>query len=307
MATSTLTLSDSRILAWVDYTGPPSSASNPSTRPTIFYFHGFPGSRLEGVLLASSANSHSARLIAIDRPGMGLSTFQPNRKLLDWPRDVLELADHLQIETFYVLGASGGAPYVLACVEAITRKRLLGASVVSGIYPASLGTQEMSTGNRVLLWTAASKWIGALTGPMMDWMIGRVARDSQHPGRLKDLFVKEMNRNPERDVKCLEDEDVKEKLVEALRESFRQGGDGVAWDIRLLASEWGFELAKLRTLGFRMCLWHGRGDTNVPVAMAEKAAGLMEGVELRVLEEEAHLSVSVNRQDEILEALLLKH
>ena len=29
--------------------------------------------------MASSANSRLARLIAIDRPGMGLSTFQPNR------------------------------------------------------------------------------------------------------------------------------------------------------------------------------------------------------------------------------------
>lgn len=256
--------------------------------------------------MASSANSHSARLIAIDRPGMGLSTFQPNRRLLDWPQDVLELADHLQIETFYVLGASGGAPYVFACVEAITSQRLLGASVVSGIYPVGLGTQGMLMANRVLLWTAASKWMGALTGPMMDWMIGQVARDSQHPGRLKDLFVKEMKNKPERDAKCLEDEDVKEKLVEALRESFRQGGDGVAWDIGLIASDWGFELAKLKTLGFGMCLWHGRGDINVPVTKAEKAAGLMEGAVLRVLEDEAHLSLSVNRQDEILEALLLQ-
>ena len=211
------------------------------------------------------------------------------------------------IDAFYVLGVSGGAPYVLACVEAIPRERLLGASVVSGIYPASLGTEGMSMGNRVLLWTAASKWIGALTGPMMDWMIGQVARDSEHPGRLTDLFVKEMQRKPERDAKCLGDEDVRVKLVEALRESFRQGGDGVAWDIKLIASDWGFDLAKLRTSEFGMCLWHGRGDTNVPVAMAEKAAGLMEGVTLRVLGEEAHVSVSLNRQDEILEALLLKH
>ena len=44
----------------------------------------------------------------------------------------------------------------------------------------------------------------------------------------------------------------------------------------------------------------------MPVAMAEKAALLTEGVNLRVLEEEAHLSPSVNYQHEILKALLQK-
>lgn len=303
MATSTLTLSDSRTLAWVDYPGP----SSPNPNPTIFYFHGFPGCRLESALLASSANSHSARLIALDRPGMGLSTFQPNRKLLDWPRDVLEVADHLQIETFYVLGASGGAPYALACVKEIPRKRLLGASVIAGIYPLSLGTEGMSVGTRMLLWMSASKWFGSLVGPLMEWEFGRVARDSQHPERLQELFVKSMNTKPERDAKCVEDEDVKEKIVEAMRESFRQSSEAVAWDIRVIAGDWGFELATLKTAGLDMCLWHGRQDANIPVIMAEKAAGVMEGVRLRVLENEAHLSASLYHQDEVLDALLPKH
>jgi hypothetical protein len=46
-----------------------------------------------------------------------MSTFQPNRRILDWPSDILELADHLKISQFYVLGTSGGCPYVLACAK----------------------------------------------------------------------------------------------------------------------------------------------------------------------------------------------
>src|SRR3546814_7781630 len=43
----------------------------------VFYFHGFPGSRLEATLLPASG----IRLIGVDRPGYGLSTARPYRKL----------------------------------------------------------------------------------------------------------------------------------------------------------------------------------------------------------------------------------
>lgn len=303
MAESTLVLPDSRTLAWVDYNDFPAASGDTNDRRTIFYFHGFPGSRLEGDLLAPTAKAHSARVISLDRPGMGLSTFQPNRTVVDWPRDVLAVADHLRIQKFYVLGASGGSPYALACVKVIPRDRLLGVAVVAGIYPVNLGTAGMTLGNRILLWTAASPWIGGWTGPLMDWMIGGVARDYGHPERLKEWFVKEMKSKPAPDARCIEDEAVTEKLVAAGRESFRQGGDGVAWDIKVIAKDWGFELQDLQTEGLGVYLWHGRQDVNVPVAMAEQAAKLL-GRELKVLEDEAHLSASLKHQDEILSALL---
>jgi pimeloyl-ACP methyl ester carboxylesterase len=137
-----------------------------STRPTIFYFHGFPASRLEGASWSATARSLSARLIATDRPGCGLSTFQPNRRILDWPSDVLELADNLRIPQFHVLGASGGCPYVLACARAIPRSRLLGAAVVSGIYPLKLGAGGMLVASRVLLFVAS--WATSLVAPLLE-------------------------------------------------------------------------------------------------------------------------------------------
>ena len=89
------------------------------TTPTILYFHGFPTSRLEAALCARVP--FPLHIIVIDRPGLGLSTFQPNRRILDWPADVLALIDHLNIAAFYVLGDSGGAPYalILICVKEI--------------------------------------------------------------------------------------------------------------------------------------------------------------------------------------------
>jgi pimeloyl-ACP methyl ester carboxylesterase len=46
--------------------------------------------------------------VSVDRPGHGLSDPQPNRTLLGWADDIRQLADHLQIDQFYVEGWSAG-------------------------------------------------------------------------------------------------------------------------------------------------------------------------------------------------------
>jgi pimeloyl-ACP methyl ester carboxylesterase len=50
------------------------------------------------------------RFISLDRPGMGLSDFQPARRFGDWPADVIALADRLDIGRFAVLGLFGWRP-----------------------------------------------------------------------------------------------------------------------------------------------------------------------------------------------------
>lgn len=51
------------------------------------------------------------RVIAADRPGIGDSEYQPARKFLDWPADLVHLADTLGFDRFGVVGISGGGPF----------------------------------------------------------------------------------------------------------------------------------------------------------------------------------------------------
>lgn len=46
-------------------------------------FHGWPGSRVEGQLGDDPAKAAGIRMIALDRPGMGLSDHQPRRTLVE--------------------------------------------------------------------------------------------------------------------------------------------------------------------------------------------------------------------------------
>jgi len=87
-----------------------SEYGDPNGAP-VFFCHGWPSSRTMAELTDESAKKLGLRIVSPDRPGIRDSKFQPDRTLLDWPPLLLELATHLQIDTFKILAISGGAPY----------------------------------------------------------------------------------------------------------------------------------------------------------------------------------------------------
>ena len=124
----TVKLKDGRTLGYAEY-------SKLDGKP-IFYFHGFLGSRLDWPFsdIKNSAAKLNAHIIAVDRPGMGLSDFKNSRGILDWPDDVIELANALKLDRFAVLGISGGRPYACACAYKIPQ-RLTDTAIVCGMCP----------------------------------------------------------------------------------------------------------------------------------------------------------------------------
>lgn len=131
----------------------------PNGRP-VFFFHGFPGSRLEAAYVEDRLASLNARFLAINRPGMGLSDYQKNRSILDFPDIVFELARHLELDKFAVLGISGGGPYALACAYKIPSKLLLGCGVVSGTGNYAINKEGLNQNNQRLLFIAKHfSWI----------------------------------------------------------------------------------------------------------------------------------------------------
>ncbi|MBW3661716.1 MAG: alpha/beta hydrolase, partial [Actinobacteria bacterium] len=109
----------------------------------VFLFHGFPGSRLEGMLADEPASEAGVHLIALDRPGFGLSDFAPRRTVSSWADDVAEVATILGIDRFGVIGVSGGGPFALACAARIP-DRLLGVAFVCGGPPPEAPTTQES-------------------------------------------------------------------------------------------------------------------------------------------------------------------
>lgn len=292
----TLSLPGGRTLSYAVY-------GQPDASPTILYFHGFPGSRHEAAVFHQAARAHGVRIIAPDRPGMGQSTFQTDRRILDWPQDVQALLTHLSIAEFAVIGTSAGTPYALACALTFAPSRLRGVGLVGGLYPVELGLQGMMMGARALLWFAP--WATGLVQTALDWKMGVAARDAAHPEALAELLNEGFAARPEADRKIWE-QDVggfSQNLIASTREALRESARGPAWESRLFGSPWGFSLEDVRLEKGRLVMWHGGLDVNSPLRMAEMAHQLMPDAELRVSPDEGHCSLAVHKIDEVVSTL----
>ena len=141
----TIMLDDVRTLGFAEY--------GPTDGYPVFDLHGLPGSRYEGKLFGTAAIEHNARIITIDRPGVGLGSRQLGRTLLDHAKDVQVVAKHLDIQKFSVMGVSGGGPYALACAYALPPSQLRSIAVVAGCAMYNPNTyKDMVTANKWMFW-----------------------------------------------------------------------------------------------------------------------------------------------------------
>ncbi len=275
----TIRLPDGRTLGYAEWGAP---AGQP-----IFFFHGSPGSRLECRYFdESTLVRRNTRLITPDRPGFGLSDFQPRRAIRDWPADVTALAGALGVERFGVLGISGGAPYATACACDIPA-RLTAAAIVSGVAPNVPGaTQGMGSGRHLLALARLSPRLAGL-------FLGQMAVGLRHPERMMAMVMKSM---PPSDRDLLAQPPVQQVFLDALREAFRSGTRGPAWDATLAARDWGFQLA---AIAMPVYLWQGEADHNVPPAMGRYLARAIPDCRAVFLPGEGHL-LARRHLDEIL-------
>jgi pimeloyl-ACP methyl ester carboxylesterase len=274
-------LPDGRVLAYEEY-------GDLQGRP-VFFFHGTPGSRMFHPPEEVTRNM-GVRLICVDRPGYGGSTFQPRRSFLDWPKDVSLLADALEIDTFAVAGHSGGGPYALACACCLP-ERVTVAAVLSGAGPVDApGATEGLTPLHALAFKIGrySPWflIRALT-----WFFFR--KSAADPALAINLDARDRS---SADEEVLQIPGVRENCIESDIEAYRQGLRGFSWDVRLLTRPWGFALEEIR---IPVHLWHGTDDDFTTTGMARYMAGKIPHCKSYIYEKEGHMLL-IPRWKEIL-------
>ncbi len=259
----------------------------------VLYFHGFPGSRLEARVAAAAAGRLGLRLLAVDRPGFGQSAFQPGRRIGDWPADVTALADELGLERFAIVGVSGGAPYALACAASLA-DRLTGVALLCPLGPLAIAgsTAGMVTHDRVLLTLAARAppLARAVAHVLTRWI-------RRSPDRCLEFLTAGLN-SPDRDL--FADPGYRSLMSRSTMEALRQGGQGAAWELTLIARPWDFRLEDVR---MRVTLWQGLADQILPAAMARRWAARLPACESRYIPGEGHLSLVVHRLGEALAEL----
>ena len=259
----------------------------------VFYFHGAATSRLEMPFDEQELVEKGVKVICIDRPGHGLSDFQPNRKLLDWPEDVKQLAEYLSIDKLYAIGYSHGVPYVFACCLNLPETVIAG-SVVSGWAPPnrSGAYKKMSIGNRIL--NGSARYIPWLTKRLRKMMMGMITGDVQEAAQ------KLMASVPESDKQILASDKVKDNLTVSVREGFRNGWEGIAHDDVVVNQNWGFDIRDIQT---PIQIWHGQLDVNMPFHAAEYLDKWIPNSHLMAMPDEGHF-VMIKHASKVLTSLV---
>ncbi|PYR50768.1 MAG: alpha/beta hydrolase [Acidobacteria bacterium] len=261
----------------------------------LVHCHGVPSSSVEAhlTLNASVADELGLRVIVPDRPGIGRSDFQANRRIVDWPSDVSALAIALSLDSVAVLGSSGGSPYALACA-ALAPERVRAVGILGGIAPLEdpLLFAAMSAPLRLML--RLSRWAPPLSRALfrLNLRATRGAGDRTSDRMLASL--------PEPDRSLMQRPEIRDAFIACFQEACRHGTRGPVLDLGLLARPWEFDLATVKA---PVLLWHGERDRNVPVAHGRYLASVLPSCRATFYTEEAHLSLPLNHGRQILGAL----
>ncbi len=274
MADKSLKLNDGRKLSYAEY-------GDLNGKP-VFHFHGSAGSRLEHpnetILM-----DLGIRYISTDRPGHGLSDPQKNRKLLNWPDDISELADSLKIQKFYVIGWSAGGPYALACAYKLPERILRGA-IVSGFAPTNRPNPTEGYGFFPRLFMFSAHHFHKLI-----YLFRRMGYSQVASG--KEIKIDCMT-SPDKGV--MENPENYQKYVADMKEGYKQGWRGVALDDIIINNPWDFKLSDIK---IPIDIWQGTEDQNVPPSQGRYQHEKIPMSRLMMVENQAHLYLLAHWQE----------
>ena len=261
----------------------------------IIHCHGSGSSRLEVKLLTARASEEGVRLIGLDRPGTGLSDPKSGYRLLDWPNDVVEVADQLGIERFAVEGLSAGGPYALACAYKIPH-RLAACGLISTVSQPDLvmraGTRSMRT-----MW-----WIGAHAPHLMLFYARLVQRmTGSDEASIEKYLVRYAARLGGADMQLLSNPEIRGLIAQAMAESYRQGSEGNLQVVVTEIQPWGFQIDQVNFE--KLFLWHGEQDRIMPIAPARLLAQMLPHCTATFYPDEGHFSTIANHAQDIFHLL----
>ena len=246
-------------------------------------------------LAHEAARDLGARIISPDRPGIRDSQFQPERRLVDWPAFLNEIADQIGIERFRILAISGGAPYAYASGWK-TPERVEKIAVVSGAPPLD-GLSDLAG----LLPIHRQMLVLREKSPRLLKALFHLARPFvalRMPLRLRPLLLKFLQPC---DANVLRESRMFDISFDSARHAWHSSALGVMTDAEIYATPWGF---RLEEVGVPVALWHGAKDRTFAPRLAKDVARRLPNCEFHLIEGAGHYSLPIRYIREIMAELL---
>lgn len=275
---------DGRQLGFAEYGDPGGLA--------VLGFHGVPGTRFMFRPTATDAKRLGMRIIAPDRPGYGLSEPMPGRGLSDWLDDVEALLEHLNIDTFSLVGISGGGPFA-TCTAAHFGARVKALGLVSPMGPVAelYNSIELSKLQQRFFLQLPNREKLVKWGTSSANAVFRLAPEMSY-----DLAVRTL---PPADREIMQQPQIKAHVIQDVKESLAFDGAGARSDLVIFSRPWDVDYSRITA---RSVLWQGLDDTIVPISASLALAKLIPNCRVVELEGEGHFW-GLKATDEILERI----
>lgn len=242
------------------------------------------------------AAKKNLKLIAISRPGYGLSQRKAGRSVSCVANDVEDVLENLEIEKFLTMGWSGGGAHALACASLLS-SHCLGVSLLAGVAPHGEpdldATMEMGPENiehkRIALQgeSVLREWANVQT---VSW-----------PTIAGEDLAKELGGLvPEIDIEYLNNHGQGELWANSIRRALQNGIDGYIDDSLVFVKDWGFNPKLIQA---PVTIWQGDLDLMVPFAHGEWFAKHLPNGRPKLMKDEGHISFVVKYKQEIIDDL----
>lgn len=223
-------------------------------------------------------------MIAVDRPGIGLSQRHKGGTLVGWPNDVAQLLEGLEIDKCATMGWSFGSAYATACAVALGEVESL-TLIGSGIPCDWPGMREQINrmDRRFLRLSRQLGWIAEAAFFSM----------RQFAQRRPDAFVRRTTAGlTAQSADAIENH--RQEFVLATVEGLSDPG-GVLDDYRIWDQPWGFDVSQLAKPTH---IWHGTDDELCPVDWATRLGQTISTSTVHLVPGAGHF-VAVDHWDEI--------
>ncbi len=287
---SAMTLADGRTLGFDD-------VGDPQGTP-VLYVHGSPDSRRARHPDDTIAARLEVRLVAVDRPGAGLSTAHPTGTFGSFADDAVALADHLGVAAWRPFGWSAGAPYALS-IASRHPDRVDRVAVAAGLVPfaayAAPGILEGADNGRVMV-----AELGAELGPQG---LAEAAAPMLAPYPCDEALAREHVLEGADATRRAELDAIPgalDALSAGVADSVAHGLAGLVRDLELQVEAPDVDWAAVAA---PVDLWYGHCDTTAPPAFGTWWAQHLRWAELTVVPDAGHL-VALSYWEVILSRLL---
>lgn len=270
-----LRLYDRRRLAWHEY-------GDPSGKP-VMVFHSLTGVHPDYDL----AKTLGLRLIVPERPGSHGSDPLSGRTFMDWPEDVRQLADYLELETFSLIGFSAGTPYVLACSESMP-ERIEHITLVACMAPvrSDQDLKGMIPLNHTAMRLAHRS--PELLAEFMSVFLNDLEQDSS------SYFDRVAEHQPATDIAVLDHPVTKDHFLQSFQHAAKENFQQLCDEITLCAADWPLDLSRYTG---QASVWHGLDDPLVPPGMGRRIADQLDKPALHFLAGEGNYLIYSHWQD----------